>query len=56
MTDTKPPTYDKTQKRRQARRRQRLDEIARDAGYPSWSNYETSVLNHDTEIKRKEMD
>ena len=51
MTDTKPPSYDKTQKRRQARRRQRLDEIARDAGYSSWSNYETSVLNGSAEVK-----
>ena len=44
MTDTKP-TYDKTQKRRQARRRQRLDEIAQAHGFDTWAKYETAVLN-----------
>lgn len=42
---------DTTQKRRQSRRREKLNEIAGKAGYynkkgkPSWSAYETDVIN-----------
>lgn len=35
---------DKTTRTRQARRRAKLDQIARTWGYKSWSNYETHVL------------
>lgn len=36
---------DTTQKRRQSRRRERLNEIARASGFTSWSAYETACLN-----------
>jgi hypothetical protein len=39
------PKGDTTQKRRQSRRREKLNEIARQAGYKSWSAYETACLN-----------
>jgi hypothetical protein len=39
------PKGDTTQKRRQSRRRERLNEIARAAGFASWSAYETKCLN-----------
>lgn len=39
------PKGDTTQKRRQSRRREKLHEIARAAGFASWYAYETAVLN-----------
>lgn len=47
MTTTPAPTpkHDRTQARRQARRRQRLDEIAQAHGFDTWAKYETAVLN-----------
>lgn len=45
------PKGDTTQKRRQARRRERLNELAHAAGFPSWSAYETAVLNGDARIE-----
>lgn len=44
---------DKTTRDRQARRRAQLDEIARRAGYDSWSNYETQVLKKVTRIDKQ---
>jgi hypothetical protein len=40
-----PPKHDRTQTRRQARRRQRLDEIAQAHGFATWGKLETAVLN-----------
>jgi len=40
-----PPKGDTTQKRRQSRRREKLNEIAKAAGFASWSAYETAVIN-----------
>ena len=49
MTNTTPPPKgDRTQARRQARRRQRLDEIAQAQGFDTWSKLETAVLNGST--------
>ena len=42
---TPPPKHDRTQTRRQARRRQRLDEIAQAQGFDTWGKLETAVLN-----------
>ncbi len=39
------PKGDTTQKRRQSRRRERLNEIAKALGFASWSAYETACLN-----------
>ena len=39
------PKGDTTQKRRQSRRREKLNEIAKAAGFASWSAYETAVIN-----------
>jgi len=39
------PKGDTTQKRRQSRRRERLNEIAKASGFASWSAYETACLN-----------
>lgn len=36
---------DTTQKRRQSRRREKLNEIAKASGFASWSAYETACLN-----------
>ena len=44
-TTTPPPKHDRTQTRRQARRRQRLNEIAQAHGFDTWAKYETAVLN-----------
>lgn len=41
----KPPKHDRTQQRRQAKRRQRLDEIAQAHGFGTWGKLETAVLN-----------
>ena len=38
-------SYDTTQKRRQSRRREGLNEIAKASGFASWSAYETACLN-----------
>lgn len=46
--DPKPPNYDRTQQRRQARRRQRLDEIAQAHGFDTWGKLETAVLKGTT--------
>lgn len=43
---------DKTTRERQARRRARLDEIARRAGYASWTKYETAVLQKVTTLNK----
>ena len=47
---------DKTQKTRQQRRRKALNEAAQDAGYPSWSAYETAVLNGETHLTQRAAD
>jgi len=39
------PKGDTTQKRRQSRRREKLNEIAKALGFASWSAYETACLN-----------
>lgn len=39
------PKGDTTQKRRQSRRREKLNQIAKSAGFASWSAYETAVIN-----------
>jgi len=39
------PKGDTTQKRRQSRRREKLNEIAKASGFASWSAYETACLN-----------
>ena len=46
----KKPKGDTTQKRRQARRREKLNQIARAKGFSSWSAYETAVLNERVKI------
>jgi len=43
---------DKTKRERQARRRAQLDEIARRAGYKSWSAYETDILRKRAAIQK----
>ena len=35
------------------RRRERLDQIARDAGYTGWSNYETKILKGDKQCLKE---
>lgn len=44
-TPPHPPNHDRTQQRRQARRRQRLDEIAQAHGFDTWGKLETAILN-----------
>lgn len=39
------PKGDTTQKQRQSRRRAKLDEIARAAGFDSWASFETHVIH-----------
>lgn len=43
--DKKKPKGDTTQRKRQARRREKLNQIAQAAGFASWSAYETAVIN-----------
>jgi len=50
MNEQKKPKGDTTTKRRQARRREKLNEIARAKGFSSWSAYETAVLNERVKI------
>ena len=45
MTTTTPPKHDRTQARRQARRRQRLNEVAQAQGFDTWGKLETAVIN-----------
>ena len=45
MKNKLAPKGDTTAKRRQARRREKLNQIARAKGFSSWSAYETAVLN-----------
>lgn len=45
MTTTPPPKHDRTQARRQARRRQRLNEVAQAQGFDTWAKLETAVIN-----------
>ena len=45
MTPTTPPKYDRTQTRRQTRRRQRLNEVAQAQGFDTWAKLETAVIN-----------
>lgn len=45
------PKGDTTQKRRQSRRREKLNELAQAAGYPSWNAYETAVKNGEARIE-----
>lgn len=40
-----PKWQDNTRKERQQKRRAALNTIAQTAGYPSWSAYETAVIN-----------
>lgn len=47
------PKGDTTQKQRMARRRARLNKIARAAGYKSWSAYETEVGNRRAKLPRR---
>jgi len=51
-----PPKGDTTQKRRQSRRREKLNEIAKAAGFASWSAYETAVLNGETRLTKRAAD
>lgn len=44
---------DKTSKTRQSRRRALLDAIAREAGYKSWSAFETEVIHKREVISKK---
>ena len=44
------PKGDTTAKRRQARRREKLNQIARAKGFSSWSAYETAILNERVKI------
>ena len=50
MNEQKKPKGDTTTKRRQARRRENLNKIARAKGFSSWSAYETAVLNERVKI------
>jgi hypothetical protein len=45
-----PNWKDGTVKKRQQRRRETLNRIAREAGYKSWSAYETAVINQQVTI------
>jgi hypothetical protein len=47
-------TYDKTQGQRSQKRRAALDEIAKAAGYESWSGYSTQILNGKATINQVE--
>ena len=47
-----PPKGDTTQKRRQSRRRKKLNEIAKAAGFSSWSSLETAVINGATKVTK----
>jgi len=49
------PKGDTTQKRRQSRRRERLNEIAKASGFASWSAYETACLNGVAKVWRNFM-
>lgn len=48
-----PPNNDYTGTVRQQNRRQRLTEIAKAAGFESWSRFETDLLNGKAEIFKK---
>jgi hypothetical protein len=48
-----PAWKDNTRKERQHKRREKLNEKARDAGFSSWSAYETAVINGEAELKVK---
>lgn len=51
MKQDKPkPKGDTTGTARQSKRRKRLNEIAQQAGYESWSDYETQVINDKVKI------
>ena len=50
------PKGDTTQKRRQSRRREKLDEIAKAAGFASWSAYETAVINGVARLTQRAAD
>lgn len=49
MTDRKPK-YDRTISLRQQKRREMLDQKARELGFESWSRFETMVL-HDLRVE-----
>ena len=51
-----PPKGDTTQKCRQSRRREKLNEIAKAAGFASWSAYETAVLNGMARLTKRAAD
>jgi hypothetical protein len=46
-----PAWKDSTRRERIQKRRDRLNEIARAAGYKSWSEYETAVINNQVQIQ-----
>lgn len=50
-----PHWKDSTVTKRQSKRREQLNQIAMSAGYPSWSAYETAVLNG-TRLTPREAD
>lgn len=50
------PKGDTTQKRRQSRRRKKLNEAAIAAGYKSWSEYETAVINGRARLTKRAAD
>ncbi len=50
------PKGDTTQKRRQSRRREKLNEIAKAAGFASWSAYETAVINGVARLTQRALD
>lgn len=45
-----PKWKDSTVAKRQSKRREQLDLKAQEAGYLSWSAYETAVINGDTRL------
>ena len=58
MKKSTSPKGDTTQKERIARRRAKLNQIAGKAGYyykgkPSWSAYETAVINQRAKLPRR---
>jgi len=48
-----PAWKDNTRNQRQKIRRDKLNEIAKQAGYESWGKFETAVINDLTKIMHK---
>lgn len=47
---------DATNTKRQARRRAALNQAAQAAGYPTWSQYETAVINGKAALNERKPD